>query len=199
MSIDRLRAYAAKAARELTAATHPTQALVVAVEHRDQRRVGFLGRRTETTIRREPRSEVVGWPLWSLVDSTHEFWDGQGTNRRRILREQWRLARHIWLDETGSLIFAQVDHHRFNALGTGWQEWDALLASRPASDEDLRLPDSNWRSPRDFALSAGGQGLYFERGAWIAPGGRPRDPGSTLSGAITRLRKSAGTYVARPR
>lgn len=199
MSIERLRAYASKAARELTAAAHTTQAMVVAIEHRDERRVGFLGRRTETTIRREPRTEVVGWPLWSLDKSIHEYWDGQGSNRRRSLREQWRVTRHIWLDETGPLIFALVDHHRILYVGTGWQAWDGLVESRRATDEDLGMPDLNWRHPRDLAVSAGGQGLYFEHEAWIAPGGRPKDSGSTLSAAITRLRQTAGTYVARPR
>lgn len=97
------------------------------------------------------------------------------------------MRSEIWLSTAGELVVVGVDEHAWSSRSERVREVDFVVQRRLALDDDLGLPDLRWRAPRDFAFDPGGEGLYFERRAWIAKGGPRIHLGSTLSAALDAL------------
>jgi hypothetical protein len=183
----RVRALAASVARRLGEGAVPPKQLT-AVLPPTTPRSGW-----KAAFARKPPADrevtFAGWSVWRLVMSTHERWNGRG-QRRTALAERWRISEHFWLTVHGQLLLITVDGHQWFSNGRARRAQDILIRYRTATREDLLLPDRRWRAPHDFAFDPGGEGLYFERRAWIAKGGPAVPPAATLAQALETLERA---------
>lgn len=197
MSLEGLRAYARKAARELSSAgISPSRAFLEGGESRTTQRQ--VGRRPPGDTVEDPAPgassgrEVKGWPVWvqtyrSVAYRTGSDWRSEG---------HWDLVNEIWLTTEGDLVIASVKTRRWE---NGQSKPDIIESLMPASDNEILRADQAWyREPKPPRVPGGNRTGLWESNTSIR-NAEPLRPGRRVSMGITDLRKIVGTYEAHPK
>lgn len=199
MTVERVRSYAVKTAKELGRAGHPPEGLTVEIasSRLGEQRVGLFRRLFARTVADTVQTRIEGWCLWSQAMTVTEV--HQATTP---VGQGWTTSRQIWLAaDDGRLLDVGLRTGAWNFQSEG--QPDRVLSICNAEDAVIQLADRAYFDfPRPPYVPRTHKGSRFKPGYYESNVGQRNAPplpeGMRISRALTELRKKAGTYSKPP-